>query len=179
MSRKLMVVVLGCVFALSLALVGCGGDNGEAAKKAFTGTWDLIEMEQNGEVTGQEDLETLKSLGLEVYVNLNEDGSAALVLFGEPMEGTWTAKSATEGTITLEGQEVKMTIADSKLKFEQSGSSLTFKKGEAKDTPSATSASTTGSASAESASASAESASASAESASAEAASGSASSASA
>lgn len=137
MAKKGVIALMACVFALCLALVGCGGgNNAEANKAAFTGTWDLVEMDQNGQVTGSDDLETLKSLGLEVYVNLNQDGTAALVLFGDAMEGTWEAASTTAGTLTLEGQQVNMTIEDSKLKFEQEGASLTFQKGEAKEVPS-------------------------------------------
>ena len=138
MGKKGVIALMACVFALCLALVGCGGGGGnsaEANKAAFTGTWNLVEMNQDGQVTGSDDLETLKALGLEVYVNLNEDGTAALVLFGEAMEGTWEATSATAGSITLEGQQVSMTIEDSKLKFEQEGASLTFEKGEAKEVP--------------------------------------------
>ena len=191
MAKKYLIALFSCAFALCLALVGCG-DNGASAKAAFTGTWDLVEMSQGDQVTGSDELETLKSLGLEVYVNLNEDGKSALVLFGEVIDGTWEANSTTEGTITMEGQQVSMKIADSKLTFEQEGAKLTFQKGQAKEVPSKSSsaesaASSDSSASSESASAastsaesaSADSASASAESASASAASASAESASA
>ena len=130
MAKKYVIALFSCAFALCLALVGCG-DNGAAAKAAFTGTWDLVEMSQGDQVTGSDELETLKSLGLEVYVNLNDDGTSALVLFGEVINGTWEAKSTTEGTITMEGQQVSMKIADSKLTFEQEGAKLTFQKGEA------------------------------------------------
>ena len=142
MGKKAMIALLSCVFALCLALVGCGGDNAAANKAAFTGTWDLVEMSQGDEVTGSDELNTLKSLGLEVYVNLNEDGTSALVLFGEVIDGTWEATSSTAGTIKMEGQDVAMSIADSKLTFEQEGAKLTFQKGEAKETPSASASST-------------------------------------
>ena len=150
-KKGLFIALLSCVFVLGLALAGCGGGgasgSSDDAKKAFTGTWDLVEMSQDGEVTSSDDLETLKSLGLEVYVNLNEDGTAALVLFGEALEGTWEAKSATAGSITLNDQKVDMTLADSKLKFEQEGASLVFEKGEAKEAPSTSSSASSGSAS--------------------------------
>ena len=138
MSKKVLFAVLACAFTLCLGLAGCGSGGGNnAAKEAFAGTWDLVEMNENGNVTTREDLETLKAFGLEVYVNLNEDDTAALVLFGESIDGSWVAKSETEGTLTLADQAVNMTIADGQLTFEQEGSSLTFEKGEAKDTPKA------------------------------------------
>lgn len=142
MAKKGVIALVACVFALSLALVGCGGGgNNEAANKAaFVGTWDLVEMSQDGEVTGSDDLDTLKALGLEVYVNFNEDGTMVLALFGEPIEGTWEATSTTAGTIEMEGQSVDMSISDEKLTFEQEGASLTFEKGEAKEAPTSSSA---------------------------------------
>ncbi len=130
--KKGIIALLACVFALSLSLVGCGGGGGNSgdAKAAFVGTWDLVEMEENGEVTGSDDLDMLKALGLDVYLELNEDGTGALMLFGEAMEGTWEAKSATDGTFTIEGEAVDMKIASDQLTMEQSGSKLTFAKGE-------------------------------------------------
>lgn len=157
MFKRGIAVLLSCAFAFCLVLFGCagdGGNNGEDAKKAFIGTWALVEIAQDGQVTSAEDLEMLKSLGLEVYVNLNEDGTASFMLFQESIEGTWEAKSATEGSLTLNGQEVGMTIEDSKLKFEQDGATLMFEKGEAREVPAASSAASESGSSASSGSAS-------------------------
>ncbi len=187
--KKGIIALLACAFALSLSLIGCGG--GGDPKAAWVGTWDLVEMEQGGEVTGSEDLEMLKSLGLDVYLELKADGTGALVLFGESMDGKWTAKSATEASFEIEGQAVDMKIANNKLTMEQNGSKLTFAKGASRSASAASASASAASASAASESASAASASASAasasaastsaasESASASAASGSASSSSA
>ena len=138
MAKKGVIALMACVFALCLALVGCGGgggNNAEANKAAFTGTWNLVELNQDGQVTDADSLETMKALGLEVYVNLNEDGTAVLVMFGETMEGTWEAVSTTAGTVTFDDRQTNMTIEDSKLKLEEEGTSLTFEKGEAKEVP--------------------------------------------
>lgn len=155
MKKGIIVALFACVFALSLALVGCGGGGGDV-KAAWVGTWDLTEMEEGGQVTGSEDIEMLKGLGLTVNLELKEDGTGALVLFGESMDGKWEAKSATDATFTYEGQTINMKIADGKLTMEQNNSKLTFVKG----TASSASASAT-SASASAAAASATSASAS------------------
>ena len=165
MKKGLIVGLFACVFALSLALVGCGG--GGDVKAAWVGTWDLSEREEDGEVTSSDDIQMLKELGLTVQLELKEDGTGALVLFGESMQGKWEAKSATDATFTYEGQTINMKIADGKLTMEQNNSKLTFVKG------------TASSASASAASASASAAATSATSASASsAASGSSSSAS-
>lgn len=151
--KKGIVALMACVFALSLALVGCGGGGGGAdAKAAWVGTWDLYEMEENGSVTSSDDIEMLKALGLDVYLDLGQDGKASLVLFGEAMDGTWEAKSTTEATFTMEGQTVSMAIADSKLTMEQNGSKLVFKKGEARSGSAASSTDASSSAASSSAS---------------------------
>ena len=72
-----------------------------------------------------------KDLGITVTLELNEDGTAALVIFGEKAEGEWEAKSATEGTFKAEDAAVDMKIADGKLTMEQNGEKLVFEKAEA------------------------------------------------
>ena len=130
--KKGIIALLACVFALSLALVGCGGGGGGGdVKSAWIGSWELVELEENGQVTTSDDIQMLKDLGLTVTLELNEDGNSALVLFGEATNGTWEAKSTTEGTFKIEDQAVDMKIADGKLTMEQNGSKLTFQKGEA------------------------------------------------
>ena len=146
MRKTGILLSLCCALALCLALVGCGGSSGEgggndAAKAAFAGSWDLVEITQNGEETSSEDIEMLSSLGLDVYLTLNEDGTSELVLFGESMEGTWTAESETAGTIVIQGASTAMTIEGENLMLEEEDSSLTFKKGEPRDGASAQAAS--------------------------------------
>lgn len=163
MKKGIVVALFACVFALSLALVGCGGSGGGDVKSAWIGTWDLTEMEQDGEITSSDDIEMLKGLGLTVELELKDDGTGALVLFGEAMDGTWEAKSATDATFKYEGQDVAMKIADGKLTMEQDTSKLTFAKGTASSSSAASaSASASASAASESAAASASSESASA-----------------
>lgn len=142
MGKKGALAVIACVAALCLALVGCGNnDEAAVAKKAFAGTWDLVGMTQNGEEVGANDLAALKSLGLQVYVNLNEDGTAVLMLFDEQRNGTWEATSRTSAKVTLDNQEIGMMIKDSKLHLTQDASTLLFEKSHAKEEPASSSAS--------------------------------------
>lgn len=158
--KKGIIAMMACVFALCLALVGCGGSGGSGgdAKAAWVGTWDLTEMEESGQVTGSDDLQMLRDLGLDVYLELGQDGTGSLVLFGEPMTGKWEAKSASEASFTYEGETIGMKIADGKLTMEQGGSKLTFEKGAersgsaAASSAAASSAAASGSASSSSAS---------------------------
>ena len=136
MKKLGIIASLCCAFVLSLALFGCGsgsnGDDPEAAKAAFAGTWNLTGMTQDGQETSADDIKMLAALGLEVYLDLNDDGTAQLMLFGESMDGTWEASSTTAGKVTLNGESVDMTIDGEQLKMEQAEASLTFEKGEAR-----------------------------------------------
>lgn len=118
------------VCALCLALVGCGGGGSAKAdhKADFIGSWEIVKMVSDGEDTSSEDIDAMKAFGLNVYLDLNEDGSFTLDVFGSPMTGTWEATGANKGSITMQGSTAPMTISDGLLTFEQSGSSMTFKK---------------------------------------------------
>jgi hypothetical protein len=136
MRKRFGIALLACLFVLCLSIVGCGGSDEKAAKDAFTGTWDLVEMESGDKSTGADEFELFRSLGYDVYLNMNEDGSCALVLFGSVSKGTWAATSPTAGTTTIEDLgTISMSIADSKLTLEQDDAKLVFEKGEAKETP--------------------------------------------
>ena len=172
MKKLGIITSLCCALVLSLALFGCGGGSGsgsasgqndaEAAKAAFKGTWDLVSMTQNGEETSKDDISMLAALGLEVYLNLNEDGTAELVFFGESMSGSWEASSTTQGSVTLDGSAVEMKIEGENLLMEQSNASLTFKKGTARSASSQAAASKSSAAASSAAAASAASADAAA-----------------
>ena len=132
-TKGFLIAFLSCMFALTLGLVACGGgDAVSQSKAAFTGDWTLSGMEADGNVTSAQDLEQLKSLGLEVTLSLKEDGSASLSLFGESVNGTWEPKTATEASMTAENQTISMTIAEDTLTMEQSNTKLSFVKSEAK-----------------------------------------------
>lgn len=161
--KRGIISLLACMFALSLALVGCSGggsasgsagasSSGSDPKAVWVGTWDLIEMDQQGQVVNAEGLQRMKDLGVEVYVELNEDGSGAFVLFGEAMGGTWEAKSETEAVLTIQDQGVNMVIGDGgNMTIEEDDTKLVFVKGEshsaATTASSASAAANTGSAS--------------------------------
>lgn len=99
MKRKLLVCALvACAMTLCLALTGCGGGgatNDKDANETFIGSWKLAGMVSDGEEATAEDIAMLDAFGMSVGLNVNEDGTCALIMFGEPLDGTWEAKSAT------------------------------------------------------------------------------------
>lgn len=179
-KRSLIVAaVVVCVCILALGLVGCSGGSSSSAggstsaainqgKEALAGTWDLCGItESDGTVTSAEDIQVLKEHGLEVYLELNADGSGTIVLFGEPLKASWEAQGASSGVLTARDEVMNMTLADGKLSLEQNNMTLEFEKGNprsggsASATASAASAGTAASASASSTDASESSAEAS------------------
>jgi len=136
MKRKLLVCALAaCAMTLCLALAGCGGGgatNDKDAKEAFIGSWKLAGMITDGEEATAEDIAMLDAFGMSVGLNVNEDGTCELIMFGEPLDGTWEAKSATEAKFTIDGSPITATIADGKLKMDEDGYAMTFERGEVK-----------------------------------------------
>lgn len=132
--------VLVAMLALCLALVGCGGgasSGGSGAQESpsvaepdfganFRGSWELVSMMDDGE-TSEVDLEQMKALGMYVYLDLNEDGSATLDVFGAPTDGTWEAQSENAATMTVNGEVANITLTDGLITMAQGSSSLTFK----------------------------------------------------
>ena len=136
MKRKLLVCALvACAMTLCLALTGCGGGgatNDKDAKEAFIGSWKLAGMVSDGEEATAEDIAMLDAFGMSVGLNVNEDGTCALIMFGEPLDGTWEAKSATEAKFTIDGSPITATITDGKLQMTDDGYAMTFERGEVK-----------------------------------------------
>lgn len=136
MKRKLLVCALvACAMTLCLALTGCGGGgatNDKDAKEAFIGSWMLAGMVSDGEEATAEDIAMLDAFGISVGLDVNEDGTCALIMFGEPLDGTWEAKSATEAKFTIDGSPITATITDGKLQMTDDGYAMTFERGEVK-----------------------------------------------
>ncbi len=128
-KRIALVAALALSAALAFVLVGCGGGGGNN-KANFVGTWDLIGVtsDSGSEEMSASDLETMKSMGLSATMTLSEDGKLSFDFLGEKLEGTWEAKSATEGTANMDGEIVTIKLDGEKLMLEQDGDSLTFAK---------------------------------------------------
>lgn len=131
MMKKLAFVAVACACALMLVLVGCAGADGPVQsweQKAFAGTWNLVEMSDGGDVTGADELKLMNSMGMQVTLALGEDSNLTLDRLGKVTNGTWKATSETEGSATIEGQELAMQITEGKLVLEQGGDKLVFEK---------------------------------------------------
>ncbi|MCI9261921.1 hypothetical protein [uncultured Adlercreutzia sp.] len=127
------LAVFACAFALCIALVGCAGGSGAAgddAAKNFQGDWVLSGGSSGGQEIDQASIDSMQQLGMNVYIQLQEDGTAVINLFGSEMTGTWKAKDATTADFTLEGDTEEIKIENDELVIAVDGDSLRFKKGE-------------------------------------------------
>lgn len=110
--------------AIALALVGCGGGD---PKANFTGAWELETIEDAD--LGTVDTAILKQMNMPVNMTLNEDGSADFVMFGQSIDATWTANSATQMTLTLAGEgDAIFTLAEGKLTSDDGETTMIFAK---------------------------------------------------
>ena len=125
MNKKIgIIAALACALVLCFALVGCSGN---VDKTKFIGSWEL--ESGSDENLDAESIELMKSLGLTVTLTLNEDGKGTMDLFGEAMDVEWTAKSPTEGTMTIKDQgDANRKIESEKLMLSDASTSMTFAK---------------------------------------------------
>ncbi len=72
---------------LALGLTACGGaGGGDADKTPFVGTWDISSISGEEAVT-EDDMKMMSDMGLNAFMNLDEDGTASIDLFGEVLQG--------------------------------------------------------------------------------------------
>ena len=144
MKKTGIIALLCCAFALCLVLAGCGspsdGSDEATGKDAFSGTWILTSMSQDGAEASSDDISTLAALGMEVKLTLNEDGSAQMDMIDDHMSGTWEFTSSTEGAATLDGQAVELRIEGETLNMLEKGYTMSFKKVQAKEAASSSAA---------------------------------------
>lgn len=133
-----MLVIVAC--GLCVFLSGCGGSSsgGPASyEAAFVGTWNAVEV--TGETSYTRDqVEMFRSLGfIDIFINLDEGGKAVMSSTtngkNETAEGTWTADSATQVTLTINGKSTPMTLEDGVLSMASTDSKLLFEKVEHRD----------------------------------------------
>ena len=128
-TRKIVSVICVILIAMStLALTGCGNDGSSSSKKSFdpkklAGKYELIEMTSGDDSYSEEDLETLKSYGFTISMELNEDGTGTMNFYGEEEEFTFD-----EDNIIVNDEKTPYTVDGDKITFEQDDTKMVFKK---------------------------------------------------
>ena len=143
--KKYTALLLTFLLLLSL-FAGCGSDEPPAAtptpeaaatpapeppkpeKPAEIGYWTLlrVDSEQADRVVSEEDIETFKSLGLEIFLDLKEDGSGGIM-----MDEFATLKWG-NGEFLIDAEDIKMeyAIEGEELLMEFEGDTYVFVRGE-------------------------------------------------
>ena len=98
------------------------------ARQAFEGSWLLVSMSDDEEAYSEEDIAALAEKGRTVELNLLENGTAELVLFGATTEGTWVADSESHATCSMEGDSIPLTLEDGTLEMQQGSDVLVFER---------------------------------------------------
>lgn len=126
-SRLFQGVALGL---LLFVLGGCQGGN----PSPFVGTWDLIygQSYPANEALSEENVASMRRLGLDAYLNLDDDGSLALVAFDGAKQGDWKVTGETTANATIEGQAATISLERDHLNLVQQGITLVFSKGDPK-----------------------------------------------
>lgn len=146
MKKLKLVAIIGCAFALCLALAGCGGSG------SYVGTWDLksaesvAETENPGIEYTEEQVEALRSSDLDIYLTLKDNGVAVFSNLGALTDGKWEASGGSgkitfdqPGTVNEETGEMQETteatlkLSGDTLIMEMDNTAWTFVKGEDKD----------------------------------------------
>ncbi len=120
-------IIIGIIIAavVVLLVLGCLILGKVIRLKNMIGYYELYEMSSGDQSYSHEDLESLKALGLEVTLVLNEDKTGTLNLFGESMELTYNGKN-----MKVDGENAPYSYKKGKISMEQDDQKLTFEKTE-------------------------------------------------
>lgn len=129
MKKKSLFILLACCFALcmAMALGGCGDSKADYSKN-FTGDWEISSMVDDEEDIDADTLGLMKAMGFNCTLTLKEDKTASMDVFGDASEGTWEPKSASECSVTFEGDSMNGKLDGEKLTFTDDTSTLVFVK---------------------------------------------------
>ena len=120
--KKILSLILAA--ALLFALGGTGALAVDAEE--IVGTYTLTGFD-DGETDSEAMMEALQALGMSATLEIREDGSAVLDLFGSTMELEFDFEAE---TATAEGDAVPFTFEDGVLEISSDGASMTFTQGE-------------------------------------------------
>lgn len=119
MVRPKLIALLASTLLLSALLLGCSSS---IDGKNFIGQWEFLHGSE--ESLGVDEVTLAKSLGDNIIMSLNENGTGTLDVFGDITDLTWKATSDTSGTLTLEGSNAAtMEIQDEELILSNSNDS--------------------------------------------------------
>ena len=139
-KKVVALLVLISMIVSIMALTGCGKKNDNLEKElensvqslvdsidasAMVGKYELIEMTADGENYGKEELDALKSFGMTITLELKEDGTGVMDIYGQQTELTYDSKS-----MTIDGDKMSFTKSEDIITLEKDNEKMVFKKTE-------------------------------------------------
>lgn len=119
-KRIITVLAIIAMMAGALALTGCGK---KFDKKKMAGKYELVEMSSGSETYSKEDLETLKTYGFTISMELKDDGTGTMNSYGEEQALTYDKDG-----ITIDGDKASYTFENNKITVESDGTKMVFEK---------------------------------------------------
>ena len=117
--KKITGSVIACLFIFSLS--SCGF----MKKSQIVGTYDLVSATGNGVSITESQMDTMKALGMTATIEVRDDGTATMDLFGEKMELTYNLNKM---VFSSNGSDAKFTFDGTEIAFSEDGTSLVFTK---------------------------------------------------
>lgn len=94
----------------------------------LVGSWKLTGLTSDGEVANAEDIELMQDVGLTVSLDIKEDGTVDLVLFGVNMSGIWESADGVNVSMRFRGDTMNATVNGTELTLVDGEDRLTFTK---------------------------------------------------
>lgn len=94
----------------------------------LVGSWKLTGLVSDGEVANADDIELMQDVGLTVSLDIREDGTVDLVLFGVNMSGIWESADGVNVSMRFKGDTMNATVNGTELTMVDGEDRLTFTK---------------------------------------------------
>ncbi len=117
--KKIAIAISVCI--LTLFISSCSAVD----KSKFIGEYELSKAEGVGISLSQEQIDSMKAIGLTATLEIKDDGTAVMDIFGEKLNLTYDLRKM---TFTYEGKDEKFTFDGSRVAFNNEGRSLEFTK---------------------------------------------------
>ncbi len=117
--KKISCILITFLFVLTL--VSCGSVN----KSKIVGTYELSKAEGVGISLTQEQIDSMKAIGLTATLEIKDDNTAVMDIFGEKLDFTYDLRKM---VFTYEDKDEKFTFDGEKIAFNNEGRALEFTK---------------------------------------------------
>ena len=117
--KRIIGVVVACLFVFSL--VSCSA----LKKSEIVGTYELINLDAGGITYNEEQLDEIRSYGKNATLEIRDDDTATLDLFGVKSEMTYKAST---GIFVLKGENVKGTYKNGIFTLKDNSGTMEFRK---------------------------------------------------